>query len=81
MRRSPSRPPMKVVKPLTQADIDRPATRNRHASWREVLEYLDAPPGGVLTTIVILIVFAVAMWGLWAAWQLPIVRELCNTHR
>lgn len=74
MKRSNSRPP--ILPRLTQADIDRPAPRNRHASWREALEYLDAPPGGVLTTFVIIVLFGVAMWGLWAAWQLPIIKEL-----
>ena len=65
--------------PLTQAQIDRPElppVSRRTASWREALEYLDGQPGGILTTVVILILFAIAMWGLWAAWQLPIVREM-----
>ena len=60
---------------LTQSDIDRPlpSVSRREASWREALDYLDGEPGGVLTTIVIIVLFLVAMWGIWAAWQLPIV--------
>lgn len=72
------RPPI-----LSQSDIDSPLPQvsRRGASWKEALEYLDGQPGGLLTTLVILILFAVAMWGLWAAWQLPVVRELWSTPR
>ena len=64
--------------PLTQSQIDRPLPpiSRRHASWREAWAWLESEPGGALTFAVIFILFALAMWGLWAAWQLPIVREL-----
>lgn len=56
---------------LTQDDIDHghlPPVSRRAATWREALAYLNGYPGGILTTVVFLIIFAAVMWGLFAAW-------------
>ena len=54
-------------KPLTQWDIDHgaPLPERRPMTWREALEYVDAPSGGVLTIAVIVAVIL----GLVVAWK------------